>query len=135
LAALFPWELGAKADLYAPAPANIRPEWYFMFLFETLKLVPGGEIAGVEYEAIPILISGLAALLLLLVPFLDPGGTRRARSLGFSLAGVAVLIYALGMTAWGYQSLLPLYIVLLTGVLVFILALGTSGPGRGKGGR
>src|SRR5262245_11370880 len=27
LAALFPWELGEKADPFAPAPAGIRPEW------------------------------------------------------------------------------------------------------------
>jgi cytochrome b6 len=126
LAALFPWELGEKADPYAPAPANIRPEWYFMFLFETLKLVPGGEIAGIEYEALPILASGLGAVALILVPFLDRGG----RGWGLSLAGVLVLAYALGMTAWGYQSLVPIYVVLLTGILIFVLGLGTSGGGR-----
>jgi cytochrome b6 len=27
LAAIFPWELGVKADPFAPAPAGIRPEW------------------------------------------------------------------------------------------------------------
>src|SRR5262245_15515981 len=48
LAALLPWELGAKADAFAPAPKDIRPEWYFMFMFETLKLVPGGSIWGLE---------------------------------------------------------------------------------------
>ncbi len=31
LAALFPWELGIKADPFGPAPAGIKPEWYFMF--------------------------------------------------------------------------------------------------------
>jgi len=40
IAALFPWELGDKADLFAPAYENIRPEWYFVFMFQTLKLVP-----------------------------------------------------------------------------------------------
>ena len=30
LAAFLPWELGVKADAFAPAPAGIRPEWYFM---------------------------------------------------------------------------------------------------------
>ncbi len=55
IAALFPWELGEKANPFAPAYKDIRPEWYFMFMFETLKLVPGGEIFHVEYEAIPIL--------------------------------------------------------------------------------
>jgi quinol-cytochrome oxidoreductase complex cytochrome b subunit len=38
LAALLPWELGTKADPFAPAPAGIRPEWYFMF--QTLKKIP-----------------------------------------------------------------------------------------------
>jgi cytochrome b6 len=60
LAALFPWELGEKADLFAPAYENIRPEWYFVFMFQTLKLIPGGEIAGIEYEAIPIMFFGAA---------------------------------------------------------------------------
>jgi cytochrome b6 len=30
LAAYYPWELGVKADPFAPAPAGIRPEWYFL---------------------------------------------------------------------------------------------------------
>jgi cytochrome b6 len=37
LAALFPWELGEKADPFASAPAGIRPEWYFLAPFYTLK--------------------------------------------------------------------------------------------------
>ena len=40
LAALFPWELGEKADPFAPAPAGIKPEWYFLFMFQTLKFLP-----------------------------------------------------------------------------------------------
>src|SRR5712692_175299 len=40
LAAIFPWELGVKADPFAPAPAGIRPEWYFLAPFYTLKLIP-----------------------------------------------------------------------------------------------
>ena len=59
LAALFPWELGEKADPFAPAYPDIRPEWYFMFMFQTLKLVPGRRDPGIEYEAIPILCFGL----------------------------------------------------------------------------
>ncbi len=30
LAAIFPWELGEKADPFASAPKGIRPEWYFL---------------------------------------------------------------------------------------------------------
>lgn len=122
LAALFPWELGEKADAFAPAPPDIRPEWYFMFMFETLKLVPGGSIAGLEYEAIPILGFGLAALLLLLVPFLDRGVVRRGRSPVFTAVGVLAVVYMVALTAWGYRSLAPVYAVLGAGILVWLFA-------------
>ncbi len=55
--------LGARREgrpVRTRLPRNIRPEWYFVFMFQTLKLVPGGEILGLEYEAIPILLFGLA---------------------------------------------------------------------------
>lgn len=132
IAALFPWELGEKADPFAPAFADIRPEWYFMFMFETLKLVPGGEIAGIEYEAIPILLFSLAGLLLVLVPFLDRGVERTGRSPIFDVIGVVALIYMVGMTSWGYRSLAPVYIVLATGALMAILSVGTRRWARVK---
>jgi cytochrome b6 len=52
LAAIFPWELGVKADPFASAPAGIHPEWYFLFMFQTLKYLPAkvlfleGELVG-----------------------------------------------------------------------------------------
>ena len=130
LAALFPWELGEKADPFAPAYRDIRPEWYFMFMFQSLKLVPGGEIAGIEYEAIPILLFGLGGLLLVLVPFLDRSIVRRGRSPAFTAVGAAALIYIVAFTAWGYHSLLPVWVVLATGVLIAILSLATQRTGR-----
>src|SRR3972149_4299474 len=48
LASIFPWELGEKADRLAPAPAGIKPEWYFVFMFQTLKLVPAGGLVLVR---------------------------------------------------------------------------------------
>lgn len=126
MAALFPWELGEKADPFAPAPPNIRPEWYFIFLFETLKLVPGGSLAGLEFEAIPILLSGLGALVLVLVPFLDGDPRRTGRSRLFSGLGVGALVYAVGMTAWGYRSPVPVLVVVGLVVLLGVLALATQ---------
>jgi quinol-cytochrome oxidoreductase complex cytochrome b subunit len=127
LAALFPWELGEKADLFAPAYENIRPEWYFVFMFQTLKLVPGGEIFGIEYEAIPIIIFSLAGLFLMLVPFLDRGAARTGRSPRWSIGAVGALLFVLGMTCWGYESLLPLYVVLISALLLSLLAFITRG--------
>ena len=129
LAALFPWELGEKADPFAPAYADIRPEWYFVFMFQTLKLVPGGAIAGIEYEALAILGFGLGAALLLLVPFLDrPRNGRGGRAL--DLLGFAALAYMVGMTAWGYRSWTPVYAVVGTVAVLAVLALGTHGGRR-----
>jgi cytochrome b6 len=125
IAALFPWELGEKANPFAPAYKDIRPEWYFMFMFETLKLVPGGEIFHVEYEAIPIMLFGLGGLLMVLVPFLDRNVSKTGRSPIFTLIGVVVLLFIVGMTAWGYRSLTPIWIVVGTGALMLLLSLGT----------
>jgi quinol-cytochrome oxidoreductase complex cytochrome b subunit len=130
LAALFPWDLGEKADPFAPAYRDIRPEWYFMFLFETLKLVPGGEFLGVEYEAIPILASAGAAVCLVLVPFIERGRPARARWL--TALGVVVAAYAVGMTAWGYRSAVPIYVALASALLLSVLAWVTRRPGDGR---
>jgi quinol-cytochrome oxidoreductase complex cytochrome b subunit len=127
LAALLPWELGEKADPFVPAYADIRPEWYYVFMFQTLKLVPGGEIFGVEYEAIPILLFSTAGLALLLVPFLDRRAARDGRSPAWTVAGIAGLVFVVGMTCWGYASLIPLYVVFLTVLLLSGFAFITRG--------
>src|SRR5947207_9728663 len=78
LAAIFPWELGHKADAFAPAPAGIKPEWYFLFMFQTLKYLPA-KILAFDGEVVGILTFGLGGLFLVLVPFINktPGYGRR----------------------------------------------------------
>jgi cytochrome b6 len=107
LAALFPWELGEKADPFAPAPADIKPEWYFMFMFQTLKLVPGGEIAGIENEALAILAFGAVGAAAFLVPFLDRRVVVRGKSPLFSAVGAFALVFIVAMTAIGYHAWWP----------------------------
>jgi cytochrome b6 len=131
LAALFPWELGDKADAFAPAYKDIRPEWYFVFMFETLKHIPGGEILHIEFEAIAVMVFGLGGLVLFLVPFLDRGVARTGRSPMFTAAGVVVLVFMVGMTMLGYRSLLPLWIVLGSIALLALFAFVTRTPEKG----
>jgi quinol-cytochrome oxidoreductase complex cytochrome b subunit len=131
LAALFPWELGEKADPFAPAYADIRPEWYFVFMFQTLKLVPGGAVAGIEYEALAILGFGLGAGLLLLVPFLDRSRAGRG-SPALDVLGVAAVAYVVGMTAWAYRSWTPVYAVVGMLAVLAVLGAGTRGGGRSE---
>jgi cytochrome b6 len=131
LAALFPWELGEKADPFAPAYKDITPEWYFVFMFQTLKLVPGGEVLGIEYEAIPILLFGLAGFLMVLVPFLDRGVVRTGRSPVYTAIGIAAVVYMVGMTAWCYRSPVPVLVTVATGGLMAVLAFVTRHGDRG----
>jgi cytochrome b6 len=103
LAVVFPWELGPKADPFAPAPAGIRPEWYFMFMFETLKMLPA-HIWFIEGELVGILVFGVGGLLWLLVPFIDRGAPHGTRSRWLLRAGIVIVAYIVIMTAKGYLA-------------------------------
>lgn len=102
LAVFFPWELGQKADLFAPAPAGIRPEWYFMFMFQTLKFLPG-HIVFIEGELLGILGFGAAALIWTLAPFLDRRGNRGQSNNLFRFLGVLAVVFIAIMTVLGYM--------------------------------
>lgn len=103
LAALFPWELGEKADPFAPAPAGIRPEWYFAFMFQTLKYIPA-KILWIDGELLGILFFGFLSLLLLAVPFLDGEARGKAGRPLLPYVGSAALLYILVLTALAYWS-------------------------------
>jgi quinol-cytochrome oxidoreductase complex cytochrome b subunit len=102
LAALAPWELGTKADSFAPAPAGIRPEWYFMFMFQTLKLIPS-KLWRIDGEVLGILLFGVAAVVWLLLPFLEGLREHRGRKLVLG-AGVFALAYMVTLTVYGYLA-------------------------------
>jgi len=103
LAAYFPAELGRKADPFAAAPAGIRPEWYFMFMFQTLKYLPS-YVLGIEGEVVGIVGFGLGGLFLLLIPLLDRRTSRGEPSRLFTAIGVAILVYMIALTILGYMA-------------------------------
>ena len=99
LSVYWPAHLGEKADPFAPTPVGIQPEWYFLWMFQTLKLFPG-HVAGIEGELIANVCIGAAGLALLLVPWLDrPGRQGRTHWLS-TLAGLLALGYLAGMTGY-----------------------------------
>src|SRR5581483_1978162 len=102
LAAIYPWGLGTKADPFAPAPAGIKPEWYFLFAFQTLKLIPA-KVLAMDGEVLGVLAFGAAGAIWVLLPFLEQGKTiQRTRPvLAF---GVLALAYIAGMTVYGYVA-------------------------------
>jgi cytochrome b6 len=103
LAALFPWELGEKADPFGSAPANIRPEWYFLFMFQALKKIPP-MIGGMEGEVLGIVFFGLCGAVVLAVPFLDFRAYKaKTRWLLNTLVVLAVIFFVV-MTARGLSQ-------------------------------
>jgi cytochrome b6 len=97
LAAFFPWELGIKADPFASAPAGIHPEWYFLFMFETLKLIPA-HVLGIEGELLGLGVFGLGGLVWFLVPVLDRGSRTGHRTRAFLVLGWFLLAYIVSFT-------------------------------------
>jgi cytochrome b6 len=103
LAAFFPAELGRKADPFLSAPAGIKPEWYFMFMFQTLKYLPS-RILGIEGEIVGILAFGVGGVFLLLIPLLDRRTARGEPSRLFTAIGVAIILYMIVLTYLGYTA-------------------------------
>ena len=93
LSAFYPWELGVKADPFAPAPAGIRPEWYFLWTFQALKVAPSS-VLGLEGELFVFAVLGVGGLLVLLLPFWA-GNQPRFRSMLRWAAAVALLVMAM----------------------------------------
>jgi mono/diheme cytochrome c family protein len=92
LAILFGAELGPKADptttTYTP-----RPEWYFFFLFELLRVVKPPALVFIATVGIPT----LCLVLLLMLPFFDRGPERnplrRPIAVTAGLATIAAMTY------------------------------------------
>jgi cytochrome b6 len=101
LASLFPWELGVKADAFAPAPAGIKPEWYFLFMFQSLKMLPA-TVFGVEGELLGLLFFSVCGLVWFLLPVLDRGSPEEKRNPLVLWAGVVALVFIAVMTYLGY---------------------------------
>src|SRR5204862_8246102 len=93
-------ELGPKADptttTYVP-----RPEWYFFFLFELLRVVKPPELVPLATIGIPT----VCLILLLLLPFYDRGPERRperrpiATTAGILTIGAMAYLTFLGASA------------------------------------
>lgn len=102
LAALSPWGIGVKADPFAPAPAGIKPEWYFLFMFQTLKLIPS-KVWFIDGDVLGVLGFGAVGALWVFLPFLNEQKFRWARVFITGL-GVFALAYICSMTVYGYVA-------------------------------
>jgi quinol---cytochrome c reductase cytochrome c subunit, bacillus type len=84
-------ELGPKADptttTYTP-----RPEWYFFFLFELLRVIKPAEFTDAATIGIPT----LCLILLILLPFYDRGPERRPERRPIATTAGILTIAAMG---------------------------------------
>ena len=78
-------------------PAHIKPEWYFLANYQTLKLFPN--------EFIGLSIQGAAMTFLALLPFIDRGKEKHPlkRPLFMVCAVGGILLY-IGLSIWGHYS-------------------------------
>jgi quinol-cytochrome oxidoreductase complex cytochrome b subunit len=84
-------ELGPKADptttTYVP-----RPEWYFFFLFELLRVIKPANLVPLATIGIPT----ICMILLFLLPFYDRGPERRPERRPIATAAGIFTIVAIG---------------------------------------
>ncbi len=84
-------EQGPKADptstTYVP-----RPEWYFFFLFELLRVIKPPELVPIATIGIPT----ICMVLLLLLPFYDRGAERRPERRPLATTAGCLTIIAMG---------------------------------------
>lgn len=98
LAIFLPPSLGKVADLMAPAPKGIKPEWYFLFLFQTLKIFPA-KILFMTGDTLAVSLILLAGIFFFFLPLID---NKPAQSKGKIITIIAYLfiLYAAVMTIW-----------------------------------
>jgi cytochrome b6 len=97
----FEWELGKKANPLAPAYPGIKPEWYFLWIYQLLKEFPS-HLFGLEGPEAAV---GLVSLLMGLwaaIPWLDRRAQREEPSPAFTDIGCAALLFLADLTlkAW-----------------------------------
>jgi len=125
LSALLPVHPSALFGPPQPVTPEVKPDWYLMWVYGTLKMIPGdlsfrflGTTIGSEAIG-AMVIPGLLALLILLVPWLDrsPASARYAehplqspRRLGL---GVALLVLFAVLSLAGFSTELGLSVPVL----------------------
>ena len=98
LAVFFPPSLDKSADLMAPAPEGLRPEWYFLFLFQTLKVFPP-KIFFINGDTIAVLLIFAAAVLLFFLPLIDNKPAEKKGKV-ITLFAYLFIVFAVAMTVW-----------------------------------
>jgi quinol-cytochrome oxidoreductase complex cytochrome b subunit len=97
MALLLPAGIEEKADPVT-TPEHVKPEWYFLAMYQSLKLIP---------RVVGIVGMVLAVAALPFLPFFldrDPEKRRPLKRPIFFFAGIILLIWFIAFTVWGKYS-------------------------------
>jgi len=104
LASLLPTGLEEKADPFS-TPQHIKPEWYFLWIYQFIKVPPVIIGPGVLAELAGIVIPAIGILLLFLLPFLDRKPERRPTRRRVAMAvTLLILVVFVALSIWGWYS-------------------------------
>lgn len=105
LVMFFPAPMEPPADPFE-TPEHIKPEWYFLAAYQSLKVAEYTAFLGAwAPKILGILAQGAGMALLILLPFLDRNPERhpRKRPVVISLGILAIIMLAV-LTIWGKVS-------------------------------
>jgi ubiquinol-cytochrome c reductase cytochrome b subunit len=104
LASLLPVGLEEKADPFN-TPQHIKPEWYFLWIYQFIKVPPLLIGPGVLAGLVGILIPAVGIALLILLPFLDRKPERRPSKRRLAMViTVLILVAFVALSIWGWYS-------------------------------
>ncbi len=101
LAVLIPSALEPEIDYLKPAPEGVKPDWFFLWVYQILKWIPT-YVLGIEGEVAGIVGLSVAALFIVLAPLFDVRSQHNRRSPLFTAIGIVSLIVFLVFTAFGF---------------------------------
>ncbi|GAB4430895.1 MAG: cytochrome b subunit of the bc complex [Anaerolineales bacterium] len=102
LGMFFPVGLQPPADPLN-TPLHVKPEWYFLALYQLLKFVPP-TVLGIEGPMFAVSLMVLAVLIVLIWPFLDRKEDSKKAMRIRATVTVVGLILTIVLTIWGEVS-------------------------------
>lgn len=105
-------------------PTHIKPEWYFLPMYQGLKLFPS-DIFGEYGKMLGVMAQGVAATLLVLLPFLDRTKEKHPlKRMVFFAASVGIIIFILVLGFCGkYDETSTRMAGAVVGAVVYILIM------------
>ena len=96
--------LEEKADPFN-TPQHIKPEWYFLWIYQFIKVPPIVMGPGVAAGLVGIAIPAIGIVLLTILPFLDRKPERRPSHRRLAMVVMVLILVIFGaLSIWGWYS-------------------------------